>query len=46
MGISFWVLFAIQVLVLGWFYKVVFKVEDERSTESITPATDDDVEVF
>lgn len=46
MPVSFWVLFAIQLLVLVPFYALVFKVEKEAPTEEITPATDRQVEVF
>jgi hypothetical protein len=46
LGITFWILFVIQIAIALGFYKLVFDVENETPTESITPATDNDVEVY
>jgi hypothetical protein len=46
MGVSFWLLFVLQLVVAYVFYKKIFKVENERPTESITPSTDNEVEVL
>jgi hypothetical protein len=46
MGIAFWLLFVIQLVVLVPCYVLIVKVERETPTEEITPATDSQVEVF
>jgi len=46
MGTSFWVLFVFQIIVALGFYRLIFKVEKETPTETITPATDNDVEIL
>ena len=46
MGATFWILFIIQIAIALGFYRLVFKVENETPTESITPATDNDVEIY
>jgi hypothetical protein len=46
MGISFWLLFMVQLLVLVPCYALILRVERETPTEEITPATDRQVEVF
>lgn len=46
MGATFWLLFAIQLIVLVPCYALFLRVERETPTEEITPATDSQVEVF
>lgn len=46
MGGTFWLLFVVQIVIALVFYKLIFKVENERPTESITPSTDNEVEVL
>lgn len=46
MGITFWLLFLIQLLVVVPCYALMLKVERDTPTEQITPATDGQVEVF
>jgi hypothetical protein len=46
MGITFWLLFIVQIVIALGMYKLILKVEKETPTESITPATDQDVEVY
>jgi hypothetical protein len=46
MGVAFWLLFIIQLLVVVPCYALMLKVERETPTEEITPATENEVEVF
>jgi hypothetical protein len=46
MGVSFWLLFIVQLAVLVPCYALILRVERETPTEEITPATDRQVEVF
>lgn len=46
MGVAFWLLFIIQLLVVVPCYALMLKVERETPTDQITPATDSQVEVF
>lgn len=46
MGAAFWILFVIQIAVLILGLQLIFKVEKERPTEGIVPATDKDLEVY
>ena len=46
MGVTFWLLFVLQLLVVVPGYALMLKVERETPTEDITPATDNQVEVL
>jgi hypothetical protein len=46
MGAAFWILFVLQIAVLAWGVQVILKLENERPTETIVPATDEDLEVY
>ena len=40
-----WLTIFLEVLLAAWVVRLVWRTEDERPTEEIVPAADDDVEL-
>ena len=40
-----WLTIAIEILVAAWVVRLIWRVETQRPTEEIAPATDSDVEL-